>query len=230
MRRMTWLDALVYRFQHHWETSPQYRAAVTGVAGLVLVLLMCSCMGVVTLTANSALAGIGLAGAASADGGSANTGTNRLTGAQMIPTNTAPPYTPPPIPNVAIPSSQTPQPSPTDAPTPTPLPTATPCPGNCGGGGGGGGGTVSATASPTPWYGGQGAQVNVVTSSPNTGINIIINFSNGATILNNGQGQTDGSGQYTFSFTVPSSVTGGHADVVVMASSGAGTTIHQPCA
>ena len=231
MRRMTWLDALVYRFQHRWETSPQYRAATAGVVGLVLVLLMCSCMGVISLTANSALAGIGLAGSSTSDSGSANTGTSRLTEAQVIPTNTLPAYTPPQIPNVDIPSSLTPMPSPTDVPTPTPQPTATPCQPNCGGGGGGGGGggSVTATASPTPWVGGQGAQVDVVTSTPNTGVNIIINFSNGATILNNGQGQTDGSGNYTFSFTVPSSVTGGQADVVIMAASGAGTTIHQRC-
>ncbi len=158
MRRMTWLDALVYRFQHHWETSPQYRAAVTGVAGLVLVLLMCSCMGVVTLTANSALAGIGLAGAASADGGSANTGTNRLTGADTIPTATVPAYTPLPIANVAIPSSLTPPPGPTPTVTPDATPTDTP--------GGGGGGPTGCTGpgfafSPCPLIHGQGGSVTV---------------------------------------------------------------------
>src|SRR5512146_1635886 len=41
MGRRSWLDSIVYRFQHHWETNPQYRAAVSGVVGLVLILSLC---------------------------------------------------------------------------------------------------------------------------------------------------------------------------------------------
>ena len=38
----TWLDLVVRRFQDRWETDPQYRALVSGVVGLVLVITLCA--------------------------------------------------------------------------------------------------------------------------------------------------------------------------------------------
>ena len=234
-RKPSWLDQWVYRFQHRWETNAQYRAAVSGVCGLVLIVLMCSCTGLLATVANAGLAGLG--GGGGANGGTGNTGTKQLGSVQSFPTSTIPPYTVATIPSGNIPDSQTPGPTPTIPPAPTDVPTATPCQTGCGGGGGGGGGggsgSVSATASPTPWRSGAQGQVNVSTSSPNIPINIIISFPNGATVLNNGAGQTDGSGNYTFAFTVPSGLTGGTAHAVIEAGYSSGIKykdVYQPCA
>src|SRR5258707_12299956 len=92
-QRISWLDSLVYGFQHRWETNPQYRAAVSGVAGLAMVLVLCACLGVLTTAANAALAGFG--------GGGGNglprtngTGTRKpAAGAELPPA--APPAPPP---------------------------------------------------------------------------------------------------------------------------------------
>ncbi len=115
--RLSWLDAVVYRFQHRWETNPQFRAAATGAIGLIVVIGMCSCMGITGAVANSVLAGAGAGG-----GGSygLDTGTGKLAAPTAFPTYTLPPYTPGSVPAVSpIPNSQTPQPGPTAQPTPT---------------------------------------------------------------------------------------------------------------
>jgi hypothetical protein len=135
MRRESWLDHIVYGFQHQWETKPQYRAAVTGVIGLVVVLTMCSAMLLLSTSANSALAAIGLGAANSAPAGTPNTGTKGVNGYLQFqtPVVTYPPQSPPVV--ATIPQSQTPLPGPTA--TDTPQATDTPPPGqqgSCNGG------------------------------------------------------------------------------------------------
>src|SRR5579872_7312103 len=86
IRRPSWLDQWVARFQYRWETNPQYRAAVAGVCGLILIVLMCSCTGILATVANAGLANIG--------GGngniSATTGTKQVGSVQTFPTATIP--------------------------------------------------------------------------------------------------------------------------------------------
>jgi hypothetical protein len=231
MRRLSWLDSLVYGFQHRWETNPQYRAAASGVVGLLTILVLCACLGILTTVANATLAGFG----AGSTGGvlvSTDTGTGKLAAGHTFPTATPPAVPAGALVGGAIPNSQTPKPGPTDAPTPTDTPTATPCTSNCSGGGAGGcNGNVSGSGSPSTWVSGQSATVNVHTSCPNIPINIIISFPSGATILNDGQGQTDGSGNYSFGFTVPQAGNGqAHALVQAGYSSGLKNfDIYQPC-
>lgn len=147
MRRPTWLDQIVYSFQHRWETNPQFRAMASGLVGLVLILIMCSCMGVLNATANSALAAIGLGGTGSSAGaqGTLNTGTNQANGYQPIPTPSVVYPTGVVPPQVSVPQSQTPPPYPTATSTATPTDTPSP------GGGGGGGGHCSGGGSGTSW-------------------------------------------------------------------------------
>ncbi|MFI5273387.1 MAG: hypothetical protein ACHQ4H_10195 [Ktedonobacterales bacterium] len=161
MTRISWLDRIVYRFQHRWETSPQYRAVVSGVVGLCVILTMCSCMGLLNQTASSALAAIGLGGASAAQAqGTPNTGTNQLTGYQSIPTPTVLYPTGNAIPIGTIADSQTPPPYATATDTPPPA-TATDTPTSGGGGGGGsascngGSGSVTWSFSPCPAVHGQ---------------------------------------------------------------------------
>ncbi len=123
MRRLSWLDSLVYGFQHRWETNPQYRAAVSGVVGLLTILMLCACLGVLTTVANATLAGFG----AGSSGGvlvSTDTGTGKLAAGQKFPTATPPTLPAGALAAGAIPNSQTPKPGPTEAPTPTDTPTA----------------------------------------------------------------------------------------------------------
>lgn len=148
MRRPTWLDQIVYGFQHRWETAPQFRAMASGLVGLVLILIMCSCMGVLNATANSALAALGLGGGGNNAQATPNTGTNQVNGYQPIPTPSVvyPTGVVPPV--ATVPDSQTPAPGPTPTNTPPPAtPTDTPGPG----GGGGGGGSCSGGGSGTSW-------------------------------------------------------------------------------
>lgn len=149
MRRPTWLDRIVYGFQHRWETAPQFRAMASGLVGLVLILIMCSCMGVLNATASSALAAIGLGGSTNVSAqGTPNTGTNQVNGYQAIPTPTVIYPTGVVPPQATVPQSQTPPPNvtPTSAPSPTPTDTPT-----SGGGGGGGGGSCNGGGNGTTW-------------------------------------------------------------------------------
>jgi hypothetical protein len=194
----SWLDDRIRRFQHRWATNPQYRAAMTGVLGIVLVVLLCSCTALVTAGANVALANLGFGGGGS-DQGSGNTSTKEVKGFATFPVTTYVPQTPGAIPQATIPSSGTPLPTATPQPTATPAPTATPCQSNCGGGGGCQTCTVTASGSPTPWVHAQVGYVNVQTSKPNIPINIIVSYSGGCSAqLNSGNGVTDGTGYYTW--------------------------------
>src|SRR5258708_5507531 len=92
-RRISWVDNLVYRFQHRWETNPQYRAAASGVAGVAMILVLCACLGILTTAANAALAGFG---GGDGDGllGTHDTATRQLAAGKRIPT-AEPPALPP---------------------------------------------------------------------------------------------------------------------------------------
>ncbi|MGZ6392189.1 MAG: hypothetical protein ACXWQZ_23370, partial [Ktedonobacterales bacterium] len=181
MRRNSWLDRIVFDFQHRWETNPQYRATVSGVVGLLLIVAMCSCTGIVSVLANGALASVGLgtgSGPTTNQGsGVLNTGTNDITGAKQfaIPTQVWTPGVVPPA--SPIPNSQTPAPTATSAPTPTDTPTPTPCTSNCGGGGGGGGGysvKVTASISPIPLVGLNSATISIHTSVPTDNVGFLL--------------------------------------------------------
>jgi hypothetical protein len=213
----TWLDGIVYRFQHRWETNPQFRAAATGAIGLIVVIGMCACMGIFAVVTNTALASMGAGSGGIV--GSLDTGTQKLAAPTAFPTDTVPPYAVGNVPAVSpIPNSQTPVPSPSAPPSPTPRPSPTPCQPNCGGGGGGGGGnhgTVSGSASPNPWVPGQTGTINVHTSAPNIGIAIILQYANGVTQTYEPAGQTDGNGDFTYSVQVQNNP--GTAKITIMA-------------
>jgi hypothetical protein len=148
MRRPTWLDRIVYAFQHRWETNAQFRAMASGLVGLVVILILCSCMGLLNATADSALTALGLGGSANvAPQGTPNTGTNQVNGYQPIPTPTVVYPTGVVNPVATIPDSQTPPP----VPSPTNTPVATDTPTGGGGGGGGGGGSCSGAKGGTSW-------------------------------------------------------------------------------
>ncbi len=194
MRRRSGLDRLIFRFQDRWETDRQFRATMSGVLGLVMVIALCSCMGVVTTVANNTFANVSAArnvGVSNAQ--NANTGIGQIKGVPTFPTATVAPWQQSGVPTYnTIPDSQTPLPSPTEAPTATAQPTV-PCTGNCGGGGGGGGGgtwNVAVTGYPTPatLIHGSAGSFTVHTSiagvnTPGVGLAIVITFPGGGTYL-----------------------------------------------
>jgi hypothetical protein len=204
-RRISWLDNLVYGFQHRWETNPQYRAAVSGVAGLAMVLVLCACLGILTTVANAALAGFGV-GNGNGLLGTNDTGTGKLTAGQKFPT--APPPTLPPgsVAGGAIPNSQTPKPGPTATPT---RPEATPT--QPGGGGGGGGPTTCDGGShggtwaftPCPLVHSQNATLSVhAANAAGRTLYVLVSFnqSNCTQLWNP---TLDAAGNWSISFTVP---------------------------
>lgn len=237
MRRDSWLDRIVYSFQHRWETNAQYRAAVSGVVGLLLIIAMCSCTGIVSAMASGALASVGLGNTSAATGnqgsGTLNTGTNPLTGAKQfaIPTQVWTPGVVPPA--SPLPNSQTPAPTPTPAPTATDTPTPPPCISNCGGGGGGGYSvTVTASTSPTTWIAGQSATIYIHTSVPNDAVGFLVSGHNGGLVPQQPGEATDASGNFSTQITVPSCQ--GYADVVIYADGAAApgspaTSLRVPC-
>ena len=206
IRRPSWLDQWVYRFQHRWETNAQYRAAVSGVCGLVLIVLMCSCTGLLATVANASLAGLGGGGANGS--GNSNTGTKQLGSQQSFPTSTIPPYTVATIPSGNIPDSQTPPPGPTATPTDLPAtPTDTPS-----GGGGppppttcnGGNGPGSWAFTPCPMVHGQSVTLTVSYAKyAGHGMYVVVNFGtcNNCTWLL--YPSLDSSGNWSYTGTVP---------------------------
>ncbi len=210
MRRPTWLDQIVYSFQHRWETNPQFRAMASGLVGLVVILMMCSCMGVLNATANSALAAIGLGGTGSSANieGTPNTGTNQANGYQPIPTPSVVYPTGVVPPEATVPQSQTPPPYPTATSTATP--TDTPGPGGGGGGGScnGGGGGTSWSFNPGPPVHGQ--SVTFALSAPgHGGQQIQLHVTCGSTLIG-----------YASPFTVPGG--GSWSETVTLNASDAG--------
>ena len=118
--RISMLEQAIRRFQDRWETNRQFRAMASGVIGLVMIVALCSCMGVVTTVANSALAGFSAA-RDSGTTGNTNTGTGLIKGVPTFPTSTVPAWQQSGVPPYSIiPNSQTPVPGPTQPPTATP--------------------------------------------------------------------------------------------------------------
>jgi len=204
IRRPSWLDQRVYRFQHRWETNPQYRAAVAGVCGLLLIILMCGATGILATVTNAAFASSG----GGTTSGNSNTGTRQLGGAQTFPTYTIPADTGSTIPAGNIPDSQTPPPGPTVSPTDLPA-TPTDTPGGGGGpplpttcNGGSSGGTWAFSVCPMI----HGQPVTLSVSVPKYGghgVYVVVNFGscNNCTWLL--YPTLDGSGNWSYTGTVP---------------------------
>jgi len=130
MIRRSRLDGAIERFQHRWETNPQFRATMAGVLGVIFLVFMCACVGLVSVSTQSALAAMGFGGSNnnSADQGSTYTGAKAAQGIATIPIATVMLGTPQPIPDATLPPSGTPLPTPTLAPTPTTPPRPRPAP------------------------------------------------------------------------------------------------------
>jgi hypothetical protein len=229
VNRPSWLDQFVRRFQDRWETNPQYRSLVSGLVGLVLVLTLCTCTGLLTVAGNNVLASVGLTNNNSNSGIDSNTGTNNVQKAQSFPTATFGPFTNQPTPvGGTVLTSQTPPPAGTDTPVPTDTPIQT-CAPNCGGGGGGGGGggsggTITASQSPTPWVAGQTGSLIFHSSAPNVGIALIYHLPGCVTDTVEPAGQTDGSGNATISYQLQSCLQTGEGNVTIFANF-SGTTV-----
>ena len=200
-KRASWLDHIVYSFQHRWETNPQYRAAISGVVGVALVITMCACTGIVSAATNSALAGIGLgSGAANSSGGSLNTGTNQVKGAKTFPTPTVV-LNPGTAPGVSqLPNSQTPQPKPTAIPTATR--------GGFGAGCNGSQGSAVWALDPCPLVHAQNGTLTIVDKKhPGAITSGTISFCSDPSctfvLPPDGSYKLDGSGTETINFTVP---------------------------
>jgi hypothetical protein len=200
------LDHLIHRFQHRWETNAQFRAAMSGVLGLSLIIFLCVGVAGVNAAATRVLAAVGF-GSSGGGQGNFSTGGQIVNGNWTFYTPTVPDWKGGATPGSnPIPNSQTPAASPTPTATPQDGPTATPCRSNCGGGGGGV--TITATFSPAHWYANQPATLTFHTSRPNNPINMFVHWSNGSDWLSTG-GQngapqaTDGNGVAVWNFTVP---------------------------
>ena len=216
MPPVSFLDEMVNRFRHRWEIDRQFRAAASGVVGLLVLVALCSCAGIASNVANSVLASSGFGGSGGGGGGGPQSqGTTTLKGFAGIPTDTVPAWTPgtlPPAP--PAPTSATAAPSPTHVPTETPVPTATPCQSNCGGGlpttCNGHVGRNTWAFDKCPELAGQGGSLTVsIPGWANTPINIIVSFgscANGANctvLFTPDANHLDGQGNITVSFTVP---------------------------
>jgi hypothetical protein len=216
MEPVNFLDEIVARFRERWETSPAYRARMSGVIGLATLMGICSCMVIFSLIANSAFASVGFGGGG---GGVAQQpgGGGGIDVAPTFPTSAVPTWDPQdtPAPFVA-PTSGTNQPTPTPISTATDIATQTPCP-TCGGGGGGGGVTVTVTGwSPYHWNACSAATpctVTVNTTAPNTPVLINLTGCNNVPYPAIVQGTTDGNGNVTFTITVGAGTARVSADI-----------------
>ena len=144
------LDHLIHRFQHRWETNPQFRAAMSGVLGLSLIIFLCVGVAGVNAAATRVLGAVGF-GSSGGNQGNIDPGGQIVNGNWIFYTPTVQDWKGGGTPGSSpIANSQTPQPSPTPTGTPQDAPTATPCRVNCGGGGGT---TITAACVPTPCSG-----------------------------------------------------------------------------
>lgn len=235
--RMPWpanpLDRILQNWQHRWETNRQFRAVWSGVAGLVIVVSLCACMGAVSTLVTHTVAGFT---------GANNTSANQLAtqgqgsggqigAAQSFPTFTAPALPQPSYPAVdKIPNSQTPMPSPTAQPTATAAPTATDGGGFggplvCSGGGSGGNWSLS----PCPQIHGQTGTLTIVDhGQAGKAINVVLDFceSNCALLFTPAQGyKLDGSGTVSISYTVPNNAANSPVGITGMINITGGPTI-----
>jgi hypothetical protein len=163
------LDHLIHRFQHRWETNAQFRAAMSGVLGLGLIIFLCVGVAGVNAFATTALAAVGFGSGSNRNQGNLDPGGQIVNGNWTFYTPTVADWKSGGTPGSnPIPDSQTPQPSPTPTATPLDAPTATPCKSNCGGGGQTG--NVTASWAPIPWQSTSGTVTFTVhTSDPTTG-------------------------------------------------------------
>jgi len=205
------LDHLIHRFQHRWETNSQFRAAMSGVLGLSLIIFLCVGVAGVNAAASRVLGAVGF-GSGGGGQGNIDPGGQIVNGNWTFYTPTVPDWKGGATPGSSpINNSQTPQPSPTPTATPPDAATATPCKANCGGGGGV---TITAACVPSPcqWHRGQSATLTFHTSKPNNPFTVFVHWSNGSDWITAG-GQygapqsTDGSGNATWTFTVPNTPT-----------------------
>lgn len=235
MRRPQWsasringLEQLVRRFQDRWELDRQFRAMTSGVLGLIMVVALCACMGVVTTVANNALAGVS---GPRSGGGNSNTGTGQINGVPTFPIATVPTWAqsgPPPY--TTIPNSKTPVPRPTSPPTATPNP----------GGGGPGGGGLPTTCdgsqnrstwalTPCPQLAGQDGTLTISAPRyPNATLNILISFGcDSCTLLfTPAQGyKLDASGNATITYKVPAAAANSTNPISGMINIGGGPTL-----
>lgn len=229
MVRRSWLDGMIENFQHRWETNPQYRATMSGILGVVFLVFMCSCVGVVSAGANVALTSLGFGGGASGGVIDTNTGSRAVHSAGEIPIATVVLGPQQAIPETTLPSSGTPLPTATPSPTATATATPIPCTSNCGGGKGGGGGTISGTPIPTIWKAGTSVILHIHTSNPNTGYSLIFNLHGAATDLKQPAGVTDGTGNDDYTYNVPSYVTNGQGQITITGSDGSANTTYVQC-
>lgn len=230
MRRRSGLDRLLFRFQDRWETNRQFRAMISGMLGLVMIIALCSCLGVVTTVANNTFASVSAARNTGASGNAsqnADTGIGQVQSVPTFPIATVPTWAQSGTPTYGvIPNSQTPVPSPTAGPTATDTPTLPPCTSNCGGGGGGGGSswpvTFTGLATPATWVRGTAGTFTIHASiggvpTSGVGLAVVITFPGGGTYLDENGEVTDSAGNYTSHFTVPASTIAGNADVWIQA-------------
>ncbi|MGE5333728.1 MAG: hypothetical protein ACM3N4_03435 [Nitrososphaerota archaeon] len=227
------LDRVIHRFQDRWETDRQFRAMLSGVSGLVMVVALCACMGVVTTVANSTLAGVSAARNTNNAPQNNNTGTGQIQAQPTFPTATVPPWpqSGPPTYSI-IPSSQTPVPSATVRATATPTATAT-----VGGGGPGGlpttcQGSQGGSAwqlQPCPQLAGKaGTLIISAPKYPNAALNIVIGFGS----CNNcgidyppGTYSLDASGNASIGYTVPAGAANSTVPISGMINIGGGPTL-----
>jgi hypothetical protein len=235
------LDHLLQRFQHRWETNAQFRAAMSGVLGLSLIIFLCVGVAGVNAAATRVLAAVGF-GSSGGNQFDLDPGGQIVNGSWVFYTPTVQDWKGGGAPGSSpISNSQTPQPSATPTATPPDPATATPCKTGCTGGGGGVTITAACVPAPCQWTRGMAATLTFHTSRPNNPINMFIHWSNGADWLSAG-GQfgapqaTDGAGDATWTFTVPSSPTGmcnGTVRVDYSTRSGGGSaygpTLNIPC-
>jgi hypothetical protein len=207
----SFLDQLVDRFRHRWETDRQYRAAVSGVLGLVVLIALCSCAGIVSSVTSRVLASGGF-GANSSVGPLNSSGSRAIQGAALFPTETIAAWQPGQIPNgPPIPNSGTPIPTPTHPPTPTAAPSPTTVPGGGGGGGGGGysktcSGSVGTSTwqfSPCPVLAGQPFTLTIK-SNPNAPyFNFLVSANCNSYTFGPFNGSFDNTGVFVYSNTFP---------------------------
>jgi hypothetical protein len=205
---------------------------LSGVLGLVMIVALCACMGVVTTVANSALAGV--AAVRNADGSSqnTNTGTGQINAQPTFPTATVPPWPQSGAPTYSIiPNSRTPVPSATVPPTATPQPTQS------GGGGGGlpttcqgGQGRSTWQLTPCPQVAGQsGTLIIAAPRYPNATLNIVLSLAscdNCTMLFTPAQGYTlDGAGNASITYTVPAEAAGSTVPISGMINIGGGPTL-----
>jgi hypothetical protein len=211
------LDRAIHRFQHRWETNRQFRAGMSGVFVLLLVVMLCGGVGVLGLAATRALAAVGISVSGSGGPGQYNTNTGiQDNGNGPIYTPTVPTWGPQGIPQATPnPTSPSNVPTATPSPTPTDAATRTPCTSNCGGGGGQTG-VNSASWNPPSWTAGQTVDfiVHTATTSgaPAPGVGVAIIY--GKWLDEHGQ-TTDANGNYDSHTQVVSCPHGTNLSVLV---------------